>query len=54
MDVVPIWHKLYLGYKANRPPVPEELLEDCERVQERLESLNVAFCTVERLQGTAV
>ena len=39
-------HKLYPDYKANRPPVPEGLLEDCERVRERLESLNVAFCTV--------
>jgi DNA polymerase-1 len=39
-------HKLYPEYKANRPPVPEGLLEDCERVRERLESLDVVFCTV--------
>ena len=40
-------HKLYPDYKANRPPVPEGLLEDCDRVRERLESLDVVFCTVE-------
>ena len=40
-------HKLYPDYKANRPPVPEGLLEDCERVRERLETLGVVFCTVE-------
>ena len=40
-------HKLYPEYKANRPPVPEGLLEDCERVREHLESLDVVFCTVE-------
>ena len=40
-------HELYPEYKANRPPVPEGLLEDCERVRQRLKSLNAAFCTVD-------
>ena len=47
-------HKLYPDYKANRPPVPEGLLEDCERVRERLESLNVVFCTVEGYEADDV
>ena len=47
-------HKLYPDYKANRPPVPEGLLEDCERVRERLESLNVAFCTVDGYEADDV
>ena len=47
-------HKLYPGYKANRPPVPDGLLEDCERVRVRLESLNVAFCTVEGYEADDV
>ncbi len=47
-------HKLYPDYKANRPPVPEGLLEDCERVRERLESLDVIFCTVEGYEADDV
>jgi len=47
-------HKLYPEYKANRPPVPEGLLEDCERVRERLESLDVVFCTVEGYEADDV
>jgi len=47
-------HKLYPDYKGNRPPVPDGLLEDCERVRERLESLNVAFCTVEGYEADDV
>jgi DNA polymerase-1 len=47
-------HKLYPDYKANRPPVPEGLLEDCERVRERLESLDVVFCTVEGYEADDV
>ena len=47
-------HKLYPDYKANRPPVPEGLLEDCERVRQRLESLNVVFCTVEGYEADDV
>ena len=47
-------HKLYSKYKANRPPVPEGLLEDCERVRERLESLDVVFCTVEGYEADDV
>ena len=47
-------HKLYPDYKANRPPVPEGLLEDCERVRERLESLRVVFCTVEGYEADDV
>jgi len=38
---------LYPDYKANRPPAPKELLEGCELVRERLESLGVMFCTVD-------
>lgn len=40
-------HGLYPEYKANRPPVPEGLLEDCELVRQRLESLGIVFCTKE-------
>jgi len=47
-------HKLYPDYKANRPPVPEGLLEDCERVRERLESLDVVFCTVQGYEADDV
>ncbi len=47
-------HKLYPDYKANRPPVPEGLLKDCERVRERLESLDVVFCTVEGYEADDV
>jgi DNA polymerase-1 len=47
-------HKLYPDYKANRPPVPEGLLEDCERVRERLEFLDVVFCTVEGYEADDV
>ena len=47
-------HKLYPDYKANRPPVPEGLLEDCERVRERLESLDVVFCIVEGYEADDV
>jgi len=47
-------HKLYPDYKGNRPPAPEGLLEDCERVRERLESLNVVFCTVEGYEADDV
>ncbi len=47
-------HKMYSDYKANRPPVPEGLLEDCERVRERLEELDVVFCTVEGYEADDV
>jgi len=47
-------HKMYPDYKANRPPVPEGLLEDCERVRERLEELDVVFCTVEGYEADDV
>ena len=47
-------HKLYPEYKAHRPPVPEGLLEDCERVRERLESLDVVFCTVQGYEADDV
>jgi DNA polymerase-1 len=47
-------HKLYPDYKANRPPVPEGLLEDCERVRERLESLSAVFCSVEGYEADDV
>jgi DNA polymerase-1 len=40
-------HKLYPCYKANRPPAPKKLLEDCELVRERLELLGVISCTVD-------
>ena len=47
-------HKMYPDYKANRPPVPEGLLEDCDRVRERLEELDVVFCTVEGYEADDV
>ena len=36
-------HGLYPDYKANRPPAPEGLLEDCDRVRDRLGSMDVAL-----------
>ena len=47
-------HGLYPDYKANRPPAPEGLLEDCDRVRDRLESMDVAFCTVEGYEADDV
>ena len=47
-------HKMYPDYKANRPPAPEGLIEDCERVRERLEELDVVFCTVEGYEADDV
>ena len=39
-------HKLYPEYKADRPPAPEGLIEDCERVSQVLKSLELPSCTV--------
>ena len=47
-------HRLYPDYKANRPPVPEDLLEGCERVRDRLDQLGVVFCTVEGYEADDV
>ena len=47
-------HKMYPDYKANRPSAPEGLLEGCERVRERLEELDVVFCTVEGYEADDV
>ena len=40
-------HKLYPEYKADRPPAPEGLIEDCERVFQLLKSLELSSCTVD-------
>ena len=47
-------HKLYPTYKANRPPVPEGLLEECDRVREQLNNLDVVFCTVDEYEADDV
>ena len=40
-------HIIYPNYKANRPPVPEGLLEGCDEVRDKLKSLGIIFITVE-------
>lgn len=47
-------HKLYPDYKANRPPAPEVLLEECEYVRDRLDKLGVTFRVVERYEADDV
>ena len=47
-------HLLYPEYKANRPPVPEGLLEDCERVLLRLNSENISSCSVQGYEADDV
>ena len=47
-------HKLYPEYKANRPPAPLGLLEDCERLRERLEDLGVVSSTIDGYEADDV
>jgi DNA polymerase-1 len=39
-------HHMYAAYKANRPPVPEGLLEGCDAVREELASQGIQYLTV--------
>ena len=47
-------HRLYPDYKANRPPVPEDLLEGCEHVRDRLDQLGVVYCVAEGYEADDV
>lgn len=47
-------HKLYPEYKANRPPVPEGFLEDCQRVRAILKREQITSCTVEGYEADDV
>ncbi|MQF70183.1 hypothetical protein FIM12_07630 [SAR202 cluster bacterium AD-804-J14_MRT_500m] len=47
-------HRLYPDYKANRPPAPEDLLEGCEHVRDRLDDLGVTFCVAEGYEADDV
>ena len=47
-------HKLYPEYKANRPPVPDGFLEDCERVHTLLDNKGITSCTVEGYEADDV
>lgn len=47
-------HQLYPEYKANRPPAPLGLLEDCERLRERLGQLSVVSSTIDGYEADDV
>ena len=47
-------HEIYPEYKANRPPVPEGFLEECEELYGVLDSLDVSHCKVEGFEADDV
>jgi len=47
-------HEIYPEYKANRPPVPEGFLEECEELYEVLDSLGVSRCKVDGFEADDV
>ena len=47
-------HHMYADYKANRPPVPEGLLEGCDAVQRELASQGIQYLTVDGYEADDV